>query len=102
MSWAARSLAMSMASTGDEISKSHLEIAREDMRDKRVKFSERIVGDDLILAVTKYGKPIRAWAYDPATGAARGSRPIRAALHVTTGVRVAGRQLSFMEDENAV
>ena len=70
-----------MPSIGDEISKSHLETAREDLRDKRVKFTEQLVGDDLILAVTKYGKPIRAWAYDPATGEARGSRPIRAALH---------------------
>ncbi|KKL73050.1 hypothetical protein LCGC14_2078810 [marine sediment metagenome] len=73
---------MSTFSSGEQGVKTHIEQAREDLRAKRVKFTEQIVGDDLILAVNKRGKPIRAWAYDPATGEARGSRPIRAILHV--------------------
>ena len=86
-------------SSGEQEVKTHIEQAREDLRAKRVKFTEQIVGDDLILAVTKRGKPIRAWAYDPATGEARGSRPIRAILHTASEGPMVDRRLSFMEDE---
>ena len=66
-----------MLSPSEEIPKSHLKITREDLHAKRVKFTEQIVGKDLILAITKRGKPIRAWAYDPETGEARGSRSVQ-------------------------
>ena len=68
---------MSTLLSAEQAVKTNIEQAREDLRKKMVKFTEQIVGEDLILAITKRGKPIRAWAYDPGTGEARGSRSVQ-------------------------